>query len=90
MSNKPILNVYHPKLTAGLWLVGMLVICILGSQALTKDWLETGFLALLPTSEQQPEIAKATRQHNQLLEPESGLAGGRGDIRGSHCSCAKA
>ncbi|MDI1231407.1 MAG: MMPL family transporter [Methylobacter sp.] len=61
------MNVYHPKLTAGLWLVGMLVICILGSQALTKDWLETSFLALLPTSEQQPEIAKATRQHNQLL-----------------------
>ena len=45
----------------------MLVICILGAQALTKDWLETGFLALLPTSEQQPEIAKATRQHNELI-----------------------
>ncbi|MCK9622845.1 MAG: MMPL family transporter [Methylobacter sp.] len=60
------MNVYHPKLTAGLWLVGMLVICILGSQALTKDWLETSFLALLPSSEQQPEIAKATRQHNEL------------------------
>lgn len=44
----------------------MLVICILGGQALTKDWLETGFLALLPTNEQQPEIAKATRQHNAL------------------------
>lgn len=44
----------------------MLVICILGVQALTKDWLETGFLALLPTNEQQPEIAKATRQHNEL------------------------
>ncbi|MGZ4997835.1 MAG: hypothetical protein ACXV8J_08445, partial [Methylobacter sp.] len=60
------MNVYHPKLTAGLWLVGMLVICILGSQALTKDWLETSFLALLPTSEQQPEVAKAIRQHNEL------------------------
>ena len=67
MNKKSILNVYHPKLTAGLWLVGMLVICILGSQALTKGWLETGFLALLPTEEQQPEIAKATLQHNQLL-----------------------
>jgi len=44
----------------------MLVICILGVQALSKDWLETGFLALLPTGEQQPEIAKATRQHNEL------------------------
>jgi predicted exporter len=60
------LNVYHPKLTAGLWLAGMLVICVLGTQALTKDWLETGFLALLPSNEQQPEIAKATRQHNEL------------------------
>jgi len=44
----------------------MLVIGILGGQALTKDWLETGFLALLPTGEQQPDIAKATTQHNQL------------------------
>jgi predicted exporter len=61
------LNVYHPKLTAGLWLAGMLVICILGAQALTKDWLETSFLALLPTNEQQPEIAKAVKQHNALL-----------------------
>ncbi|MCK9636419.1 MAG: MMPL family transporter [Methylobacter tundripaludum] len=61
------MNVYHPKLTAGLWLAGMLVICILGGQALTKDWLETSFLALLPSNEQQPEIAKATRQHNALL-----------------------
>ncbi len=61
------MNVYHPKLTAGLWLAGMLVICILGGQVLTKDWLETSFLALLPSNEQQPEIAKATRQHNQLL-----------------------
>jgi predicted exporter len=60
------LNVYHPKLTAGLWLAGMLIICILGSQILTKDWLETSFLALLPSNEQQPEIAKATRQHNEL------------------------
>ncbi|MGZ4995884.1 MAG: MMPL family transporter, partial [Methylobacter sp.] len=61
------MNVYHPKLTAGLWLAGMLVISVLGIQALTKDWLETGFLALLPINEQQPEIAKATQQHNELL-----------------------
>ncbi len=45
----------------------MLVICLLGVQTLTKDWLETGFLALLPTGEQQPDIAKAVRQHNQPL-----------------------
>jgi predicted exporter len=43
----------------------MLVIGTLSSQTLTKDWLETGFLALLPASEQQPEIAKAIRQHNE-------------------------
>ena len=58
---------YHPKLTAGLWLVGMVIICILGSQALTKNWLETSFLALLPTDEQQPQVAKAIRQHNELI-----------------------
>lgn len=45
----------------------MLIIGVLGSQALSKDWLETGFLALLPASEQQPEIAKAIQQHNELL-----------------------
>lgn len=67
MSKKPSLNVYHPRLTAGLWLLAMIVVSMLGSQILTKDWLETSFLALLPTNEQQPEIAKATLQHNQLL-----------------------
>ncbi len=61
------MNIYHPKLSAGLWLLGMLVICVLGSQALTKDWLETSFLALLPTSEQQPEVAKAIQQRNQSI-----------------------
>ena len=45
----------------------MLVIGILGSQSLTKNWLETGFLALLPVTEQKPEIAKAIGQHNELL-----------------------
>jgi predicted exporter len=61
------LNVYHPKITASLWLAGMLVIGIFSIQALAKDWLETGFLALLPASEQNPEIAKAVRQHNEWL-----------------------
>ena len=45
----------------------MLVIGVLGSQSLTKNWLETGFLALLPVTEQKPEIAQAIGQHNQLL-----------------------
>ena len=61
------MNVYHPKLTAGLWLLGMIAIGFLGSRALAKDWLETSFLALLPSTEQQPEIAKATRQHDALI-----------------------
>jgi len=43
----------------------MLVIGVLGSQILTKNWLETEFLALLPATEQQPEIAKAIQQHNE-------------------------
>ena len=42
----------------------MLIIGFFGSKVLTKDWLETGFLALLPTHEQQPEIAQAIQQHN--------------------------
>lgn len=61
------MNIYHPRITAGLWLLGMIVIGILGSQALRRDWLETGFLALLPATEQKPEIAQATRQHNELM-----------------------
>jgi predicted exporter len=61
------LNVYHPKVTASLWLLGIVVISILGSQALTKDWLETDFLALLPATEQKPEIAKVTKQRNELM-----------------------
>jgi predicted exporter len=61
------LNIYHPKVTASLWLLGMVIISILGSQVLRSDWLETGFLALLPTTEQKPEIAKATKQHNELM-----------------------
>lgn len=61
------MNVYHPKVTAWIWLLGMMVIGILGTQALTRDWLETGFLALLPVSEQKPEIAKAIQQHSELI-----------------------
>jgi predicted exporter len=67
VNNNLILNVYHPKVTACLWLLGMLCIGILGSQSLTKDWLETGFLALLPVTEQKPEIARAVQQHNEQL-----------------------
>jgi predicted exporter len=43
----------------------MIVVGILGYQALTKNWLETGFMALLPKSEQQPDIAKAIQKHNE-------------------------
>ncbi len=45
----------------------MLGIGVLASQSLTKNWLETGFLALLPVTEQKPEIARAIQQHNELL-----------------------
>jgi len=67
VNNKLILSAYHPKVTASLWLLVIMVISILGSQALTRDWLETGFLALLPATEQKPEIAKAAKQHNELI-----------------------
>ncbi|MFA6163517.1 MAG: MMPL family transporter [Methylobacter sp.] len=61
------MSAYHPKVTAWLWLLGMILISILGSQALTRDWLETGFLALLPATEQKPEVARAVQQHNELI-----------------------
>jgi predicted exporter len=46
----------------------MLLIAALGGRVLTASWLETGFLALLPASEQKPEVAKAIRQHNELRD----------------------
>jgi len=61
------LNVYHPRVSAGIWLLGMLLLGVLGLQTLSRDWLETGFLALLPKIEQRPEVAEAIERHNQLL-----------------------
>jgi predicted exporter len=61
------LKVYHPKITAWIWVLGMLLIIVLGNQVLRTHWLETGFLALLPATEQQPDIAKAMQQHNELM-----------------------
>ena len=43
----------------------MLTIGVLGYQTLSKDWLETSFLALLPATEQRPDIATAIQQHNE-------------------------
>ena len=42
----------------------MLVLGVLSVRMLAKDWLETGFLALLPVSEQDPAIADAVSRHN--------------------------
>lgn len=61
------MNAYHPRITAWLWLLGMMLIGFFGAQTLTKDWLETGFLALLPASEQNPEIADIIERHNQFI-----------------------
>ncbi len=46
----------------------VLFIGALGNRVLTTNWLETGFLALLPASEQRPDIAEAVRQHNALRD----------------------
>jgi predicted exporter len=61
------LSVYHPRVSACVWLLGMLLLAALGLQALSRDWLETGFLALLPKLEQRPEVAEAIERHNQLI-----------------------
>lgn len=58
---------YHPRINAGCWLLGMMLIGVLGTQAFSREWLETGFLALLPASEQKPEIAHAIQRHNQSI-----------------------
>lgn len=39
----------------------------LGWQNGQRDWLETGFLALLPTTEQRPDVARAIEQQNQSI-----------------------
>lgn len=58
---------YHPRINAGLWLLAMVMIIVLGIQAFSRDWLETGFLTLLPAAEQKPEVAHAIEQHSRLL-----------------------
>ncbi|MEC4748664.1 MMPL family transporter [Methylomicrobium sp. Wu6] len=61
------MNVYHPRVSACVWLIGMLLLGALGLKTLSRDWLETGFLALLPKIEQRPEIAEAIERHSQLI-----------------------
>jgi len=61
------LNVYHPRVSACVWLLGMLLLGAFGLETLSRDWLETGFLALLPKVEQRPEVAEAIERHNRLL-----------------------
>lgn len=61
------LNLYHPKAYALIWLVGMGLIIWLALVNWQRNWLETSFLALLPKVEQQPAVAKAIAQHQQLL-----------------------
>jgi predicted exporter len=61
------LRIYRPRLAACLWLLVLLALGVAGSRALTTDWLETSFLALLPATERQPEIAQAVRRHNELI-----------------------
>lgn len=45
----------------------MLLIGGLGMQHYQRNWLETGFLALLPVTEQRPEAAKAIQQQTQTI-----------------------
>ena len=61
------MRIYRPKIAAFVWLLGLLALGIAVSRLLTSDWLETGFLALLPATEQQPEIARAVRRHIELI-----------------------
>ena len=61
------MNVYRPRLYALIWLLAMAGIAWLGVGTLQRDWLETGFLALLPAAEQRPEVLQAiARQQAQL------------------------
>jgi predicted exporter len=73
------LTVYHPRVSACIWLLGMLLLGALGLKTLSRDWLETGFLALLPKLEQRPEVAEAIERHNQSINRKviwlSGAAG---------------
>ena len=45
----------------------MLLIGGLGMQHYQCNWLETGFLALLPATEQRPEVGKAIQQQTQAI-----------------------
>lgn len=59
------MNAYHPRVSALVWLLGMILLAAQGFQTLQRDWLETGFLALLPKVEQRPEVAEAVEHYNQ-------------------------
>ncbi len=59
------MNIYRPKLTAAIWLLTMLLLIGLGGRLMSKNWLETSFLALLPSTEQQPDVALAIQKHNE-------------------------
>lgn len=45
----------------------MLLLSYLGWRILSKPWLETSFLALLPRSEQQPQLAEVIQRQQYLL-----------------------
>lgn len=45
----------------------MLWISFLGWQNWHRDWMETSFLALLPSAEQRPQVADAMAQHNRAI-----------------------
>jgi predicted exporter len=61
------LQIYRPKFFAVIWLLGIIWVSVISQSVLSKSWLETGFLALLPETEQQPEIASVVKRHNDLF-----------------------
>jgi predicted exporter len=58
------LRVFNPKTNALIWLLLMLGIGLLGNRLLSRPWLETAFLALLPPVEQAPAVEKAIQRQN--------------------------
>ncbi len=67
-NSKPNLNDSYPKTCTWLWLAIMLAAAILCWRVLRGEWLETGFLALLPATEQKPDVAEAIKRHNALRD----------------------
>ncbi|WP_427500725.1 MMPL family transporter [Methylomonas sp. MED-D] len=62
------MNVYRPRLYALIWCLAMTALAWQAARDWSRDWLETGFMALLPVAEQRPDVAEAIAARNRQIQ----------------------